>query len=148
MAALKSFGRTPRRGTGTGEASTCASGPPLAHPLISSDDRVSPQVDSLEAELVALRRNNEQLRQLAEQAIRMGEKLLVPARGTVIAYRQYVRLAAKAVEAAEPASRHLAAAVDKLSRLVGDARAPVEDHLEGIAPSAAQESRQRGSQST
>ena len=46
---------------------------------------MSPRVDELEAELVALRRHNEQLGQLAEQAIHMGEKLVEPARQTVIA---------------------------------------------------------------
>ena len=54
--------------------------------------------------------------------MRMGEKLLEPARVAVSPYREYVELAGKSDEAAEAASRRLAAAMDKLSRLVVDAK--------------------------
>lgn len=41
-----------------------------------------------EAEVAAIRRQNDQLNQLAEQAVRMGEKLVVSAREAVSAYRE------------------------------------------------------------
>lgn len=94
---------------------------------------MSPRVDELEAELVALRRHNEQLSQLAEQAIRMGEKLLVPARETVSAYYDYARLASASAETAKPAARRLADAVDKLSRLLGDSKLPRRDRRRSAA---------------
>jgi len=88
---------------------------------------MSPRVDELGAELVALHRHNEQLIPLAGQAIRMGEKLLYPARETVSAYYDYARLAAASEETAKPAARRLADAVDKLSRLPGDSKLPQRD---------------------
>jgi hypothetical protein len=88
---------------------------------------MSPRVDELGAELVALHRHNEQLSQLAGQAIRMGEKLLYPARETVSAYYDYARLAAASEETAKPAARRLADAVDKLSRPLGDSKLPRRD---------------------
>lgn len=88
---------------------------------------MSPNVEALEAELAALRRRNEQLSELAEHAIRMGEKLLEPAREAISAYDEYARLAADSAEEAEPAARRLAEAMDKLSRLVGSAKPPRRD---------------------
>jgi hypothetical protein len=83
---------------------------------------MSTRADELDRELVVLRRHNEQLTRLTEQAIRMGETLLRPARETVSAYREYARLAPQGADAVEPAARRLAAAVDKLSCVVGDAK--------------------------
>lgn len=57
----------------------------------------------------------------------MGDRLLMPARETVRAYHEYARLAAEGAEAAEPAARHLADVVDKLSRMVGDSKLPRRD---------------------
>ena len=95
---------------------------------------MSPRIDELEAELVALRRHNEQLSQLAKQAIRMGEKLLEPARETVSAYHEYARLAAESAEEAEPAARRLADVVDQLSHLIGDSKLPRRDRHRSPAP--------------
>ena len=47
---------------------------------------VKPKSDEFEAQLGALGRDNEQLRQLVEQAIRMGENVLRSAQETVSAY--------------------------------------------------------------
>lgn len=80
--------------------------------------------EEIQQEDVALHRQNEQLTQLLGQAIRMGEGLLVPARDAVNAYHEYVRMAALSAESAEPAGRRLAKAMDKLSRLVGEAKQP------------------------
>ena len=76
------------------------------------------------AELSSLRRQNQQLSQLVEQAIRIGERLLVQAREAVSAYQEYVRMAAVSPEAAEPASRRLADVMDQLSRLLMESKSP------------------------
>ena len=83
--------------------------------------------DMVNAELAALRRQNEQLSQLVEQAIRMGERLLVPAREVVGAYEDYVNAAAGDREAAERASSRLALVMDELARLVGEAKSTTDD---------------------
>ena len=77
-------------------------------------------VNEVEGELAALRRQNDLLGRLLEQAIRMGERVLAPAREVVDAYREHVRMARVSLEAAQPAADRLAQAVDDLSRLVGD----------------------------
>lgn len=84
--------------------------------------------DAVDAELVSLRRQNEQLSQLVEQAIRMGERLLVPAREAVGAYHDYVNRDAGDREAAERALSRLALVMDELARLVGEAK-PTSDDL-------------------
>lgn len=79
------------------------------------------RVNELEVELAALRRQNDQLGQLADQAIRMGEGLLVQAREAVNAYREYIRSASVRSKVAKPGARQLADAMENLSRLVGEA---------------------------
>lgn len=78
-------------------------------------------VNEAEAEVAAIRRQNDQLNQLAEQAVRMEEKLVVSAREAVSAYREYVRSTKSRSNASEPAASHLAHAMENLSRLVGEA---------------------------